>query len=113
MKKRNTDCITEPVHELAQSGIFTIKVSAERNLRALYPETLSVLFNVADPDMKDSLLNVLTLVVLIQTLRVADARMQDLSYYYDEHLIRWPGHKPWIYNTVQKNFTTPTNLTLW
>ena len=60
--------------------------------------------------MKVLLLNMLSLVVLIEN---TDALMQDLSFYYDDHVIRWSGHKPWVYNLNRKNFTTPINLTFW
>ncbi len=38
---------------------------------------------------------------------------QDLTHYYDENTIYWPGHKAWAYEIRRFNFSTPWNRTFW
>ena len=52
-------------------------------------------------------------VVLHLPNSAVEGSMQDLTHYYDNHVIRWPGHKPWVYNLNRKPFITITNKTLW
>ena len=54
-----------------------------------------------------------TYVVLHLPNCAVEGSMQDLTHYYDDHVIRWPGHKPWVYNLNRKPFVTITNKTLW
>ncbi len=61
--------------------------------------------------METRLLGLFTLLVLL--VAQVESKMQDLTHYFDNHTIKWPGHKPWIYNIHRGNFETPTGKNLW
>ncbi len=44
----------------------------------------------------------------------AHARMQDLTHYYDDHVIAHPFHKvPWTYNWDKGSMLTADGDTIW
>ena len=53
------------------------------------------------------------LILVCSMVYYVEGSMQDLTHYYDDHVIGWPGHKPWVYNFNRGPIKTISNTTLW